>query len=190
MRPHEMEKRFFTIFILLFLSLALFLDYSWGADKQPVLLGKSADGQRRIPDQPIRITSAQLEVDNKSGVILFKGNVVAKQGEMTIYADASQVFYEKKEEGNEVREIVATGNVRIQEGNRLATAQKAVFINEEQKIILTGQPKVWQGKDMVSGEKITILLEEDKSYVEGGPERRVEVILYPKGESTAEKGKP
>ena len=32
---------------------------------------------------------------------------------------------------------------------------------------------------MVSGEKIIVLLEEDKSFVESGPDRRVEVILYP-----------
>jgi lipopolysaccharide export system protein LptA len=69
-------------------------------------------------------------------------------------------------------------------------AQNAVFTNAEQKIVLTGQPKVWQGRDMVSGEKITILLEEDKSFVEGGPERRVEVILYPKEEPRPEKQKP
>ena len=123
-------------------------------------------------------------------VITFTGNVVAKQGEMTIYADVTRVYYEKREEGNEVREIVATGNVKIQEGDRLATGQKVVFTNSEQKIVLTGQPKLWQGKDMVSGEKITVLLEEDKSFVESGPDRRVEVILYPKGEQRAGKEKP
>jgi lipopolysaccharide export system protein LptA len=115
---------------------------------------------------------------------------VAKQGEMTIYADVTRVYYEKREEGNEVREIVATGNVKIQEGDRLATGRKVVFTNSEQKIVLTGQPKLWQGKDMVSGEKITVLLEEDKSFVESGPDRRVEVILYPKGEQRAGKEKP
>jgi lipopolysaccharide export system protein LptA len=92
------------------------------------------------------------------------------------------VHYEKKEGGNEIREIAASGNVKIYEGDRLATGNKAVLYNREQKIVLTEQPKVWQGKDMVSGEKITVLLNEDKSIVEGGPDRRVEVILHPKSE--------
>ncbi len=109
---------------------------------------------------------------------------------MTIHADVTQVYYEKREEGNEVREIVATGNVKINQGDRVATSQKAVFLNSEQKIILTGQPKVWQGKDMVSGDKIIVLLEEDKSLVESGPDQRVEVILYPKGQGREKKGKP
>ena len=174
--------------IILVLLLGTF-EVSGGAEKKPLFLGKKGQGMRDS-DQPLRITSQQLEADNKQLVITFTGNVVAKQGEMTIYADVARVYYEKKEEGNEVREIVATGNVRIQEADRLANCEKAVFTNAEQKIVLTGQPKVWQGKDMVSGEKIIILLEEDKSFAESGPDRRVEVILYPKGEQHPQKEKP
>jgi lipopolysaccharide export system protein LptA len=43
---------------------------------------------------------------------------------------------------------------------------------------------------MVSGEKIIILLEEDKSFAESGPDQRVEVILFPKGEQRPRKEKP
>lgn len=160
-----------------------------GAERKPPLRDPKGKLSEVRSQQPLRVTSQQLEADNKNMVITFTGNVVAKQGEMVIYADMAQVFYEKREEGNEVREIVATGNVKIQDGDRLATSQKAVFLNAEQKIILTGQPKVWQGQDMVSGDKITVLLDEDKSFVEGNPGQRVEVILYPKGTPLG-KGKP
>ncbi len=162
----------------------------WAAEKKAFPLGKPGKGDSPSSAEPLRVTSQQLEADNKNLVITFTGNVVARQGEMTIYADAAKVFYEKKEEGNEVREIVATGNVKILQGERVATGQKAVFYNQEQKIVLTGQPRVWQGKDMVSGDKITVLLEEDKSLVESGPDRRVEVILYPQGDGGAKKAKP
>jgi lipopolysaccharide export system protein LptA len=179
-------KRVTAIIAMVILALLLpVLEVNGGAEKKPLLLGKAP-----ASEQPLRITSQQLEADNKQLLITFTGNVVAKQGEMTIHADVARVYYEKKEEGNEVREIVATGNVRIQEGERLATCQKAVFTNAEQKIVLTGQPKVWQGKDVVSGEKITILMEEDKSFVESGPDQRVEVVLYPKKEQRLRKEKP
>jgi len=163
---------------------------SWGAEKKPIFLGKAEKGEGLSSGQPLRVTSQHLEADHKKQVIIFRGNVVAKQGEMTIYADLAQIYYDKKEEGNEVREIVALGNVKIRQGDRVATGQKGVFLNGEQKIILTGNPRVWQGKDMVSGERITFLLEEDKSIVEGAPDRRVEVIIYPKGEGSSKKGKP
>ena len=185
-----MEKIVSSIGIMILAVALSAFGASWAAEKKPGFLGKAGQAGSRGTDQPLRITSQALEADNKNSVIIFSGNVVAKQGNMTIYADVARVYYEKKEEGNEIREMVATGNVKIQEADRLATAQNAVFTNAEQKIVLTGQPKVWQGKDMVSGEKITILLEEDKSFVESGPERRVEVILYPKEEQRPEKRKP
>jgi lipopolysaccharide export system protein LptA len=162
----------------------------WAAEKKPSLLGKVGKGESPSSGQPLRVTSHQLEADNKNLVITFTGKVVARQADMTIHADEAKVFYEKKEEGNDVREIVATGNVKILQGERVATGQKAVFYNGEQKIVLTGQPRVWQGKDMVSGDKITVLIEEDKSLVGSGPDRRVEVILYPRGEGGAKKEKP
>ena len=163
---------------------------AWGSEKKPLSLGKTAGGEGRGFDQPLRITAQELEADNKNRVITFRGKVEARQGGLIISADTAQVFYEKKEEGNDIREVVATGNVKVQDGDRLATAQRAVFVNREQKITLTGQPKVWQGKDMVSGEKIIVLLEEEKSLVESGPDRRVEVILHPKGEGRPGKGTP
>jgi lipopolysaccharide export system protein LptA len=188
--PFEMVRitRVISIFILLFVLLPL--ASSGGAEKKPIFLGKPGKGDSRGSDQPLRISSQALEADNKNQVIIFTGNVVAKQGELTIHADVVQVYYEKKDGGNDIREIVASGNVKIYQGDGLATGQKAVLNNREQKIVLTGQPKVWQGKDMVSGEKIIVLLEEDKSLVEGGPDRRVEVILYPKSEQLPGKGKP
>jgi lipopolysaccharide export system protein LptA len=163
---------------------------AWGSEKKPLSLGKTAGGEGRGFDQPMRITAQELEADNKNRVITFRGKVEARQGGLTISADTAQVFYEKKEEGNDIHEVVATGNVKVQDGERLGTAQRAVFVNREQKITLTGQPKVWQGKDMVSGEKIIVLLGEEKTLVESGPDRRVEVILHPKGESRPGKGAP
>ena len=176
------------------LILLLFPTVSTGADRKeeklPLQWGKTNQGDRRLGDQPLRITSDQLEADHKEGLITFTGNVIARRGEMTIYARQATVRYEKKPEGNEVREIVATGDVKIHQEDRVATAQKAVFFNEEQKIVLTGQPKVWQGKDMVSGERITFFLADDKSLVEGGAGKRVEVILFPKETQGRREGKP
>ena len=185
----EFLRLFFVVVIVLLLP-----TMSTGEDrkqeKTSLQWGKMNKGESRLGDQPLRVTSDQLEADHKKSIITFTGNVIARQGEMTIYARQASVFYDKKPEGNEVREIVAIGDVKIHQGDQVATAQKAVFLNGEQKIVLTGQPKVWQGKDMVSGEKITFLLAEDKSFVEGGAKKRVEVILFPKETQNRREGKP
>ena len=185
----EILRLFLVVLIVL-----LFPTMSTGEDrkekKTSLQWGKMNQGEVRLGDQPLRIASDQLEADHKKALITFTGNVIARQGDTTIYARQAIVIYEKKPEGNEVREIVATGDVKVHQGDRVATAQKAVFLNKEQKIVFTGQPKVWQGKDMVSGEKITFLLAEDKSFVEGGEQKRVEVILFPKEKQNRREGKP
>lgn len=182
--------RRFQIYFSLVFVLFFLVNVGRSEEKKTIVPEKGAKKEIGTGEQPLRVNAQTLEVDNKNQVITFKGNVIARQGEMTIQADIARVYYSKKEEGHEIKEIVATGNVRIYQGNRLATSQQAVFYHQEQKIILTGQPKVWQGKDMLSGEKITVYLQEDKSFVESGPERRVEVIFYPKGAQLEGKEKP
>ncbi len=44
----------------------------------------------------MKITAESLEADNKKNTVTFKGNVVAKQGDMVIIADTMTVDYEKE----------------------------------------------------------------------------------------------
>ncbi len=132
--------------------------------------------------QPITIKSNELSTDSKSNTATFTGKVIARQGDLTIYADKLVVHY--KAEGGDLDRVEASGNVRIVQGDRLATAREGVYQSAEQKIVLTGDPKVFQGENTVSGKVITYFVNEEKSIVTGGPEARVEAVITPK-----EKGK-
>lgn len=125
-------------------------------------------------DKPVKITSNTLEADNKGNKVTFKGNVVAKQGDMVIFSDVMTVKYEDK---GGIRRIEALGNVKMTQSDRIATGKKIVFYNPEQKIVMTGNPRIWQGDNLISCQKITVLLEEDKIFFEG----EVDSIIYPKG---------
>ena len=128
--------------------------------------------------QPITIKSNELSTDSKNRTATFIGKVTARQGDMTIYADKLVVRY--KEEGGDIDKVEASGNVRIVQGDRLATAREGVYLSGEQKIILTGDPKVFQGENAVSGKVITYFVNEEKSVVTGGPDSRVEAVIHPK----------
>lgn len=138
-------------------------------------------GQSRS-DQPINITADRLEADNRLGTVNFLGTVVAKREDMVIFSDRITAFY--AQEGR-MQKIIARGNVKINQTDRMATCQEALYDQPTQKIILTGKPKVWQGNNIVSGEKIIILLNEDKIIIEKGKEDRVTATIYP-----VEKGSP
>lgn len=73
-----------------------------------------------------------------------------------------------------VKQIEATGHVRIEKENGKATSNKAVFDNSRRIVTLTGDPVAWEKGTRVSGEKIIIYLDEDRSVVEGGSHLRID----------------
>ena len=126
---------------------------------------------------PVNIHADSLEYDNKQSQVAFKGHVVARQGDMVIFADAMKVDYESK---GKLKEIEARGGVKIIQGDRIATGDSITFYNVQQKIVLTGNPRVWQGDNVITGEKITVYIKEERSVVEGSQSDRVSATIVPK----------
>jgi outer membrane protein assembly factor BamD len=117
--------------------------------------------------QPIDITSDRVESYTKDNLIVFKGNVTARQKDIVIYADSIEAVI--VEDGKGIEKVVADGNVKVQQGLRVANCQKAVFYNLDKKVVLTGDPKLWEGDNMVSGEMIVFDIEQNRVDVKGGP---------------------
>jgi len=127
--------------------------------------------------QPIDITSDKVETYSKENLIVFKGNVMARQKDIVIYADSLEAVI--MEDGKKIEKVIAGGNVKIQQGLRVASAQKAVFYNADQKVILTGEPKVLEGDNIVSGEEIIFDIEKDRFEVKGGSGGRGKAKILP-----------
>jgi outer membrane protein assembly factor BamD len=130
--------------------------------------------------QPIDITSDRVETYSKENLIIFKGNVMARQKDVVIYADSIEAVV--MEGGKGIEKVIASGNVKIQQGVRVASCQKAVFYNLDQKVFLTGDPKVWEGDNIVSGDEIVFDIERNRVEVKGGPGGRGKAKIHPGGE--------
>ena len=132
---------------------------------------------------PINIESDLMEAMDKSGIVVFTGHVKATRGDLTIYSDKLDVFYEKRKQGGEtkkaVKKIVATGHVRIIQGERVGTGEQAIYDKPAEKITITGAAQVLEGPNRVSGERIIFFINEDRSVVEGSSETKVEAVVYP-----------
>ncbi len=133
-------------------------------------------------DLPIYIQSDSMEAYQKQNLIIFKGSVMVKRGEMTIYADLMKIKYKEGQMGREIERIEAEGNVRLVQGNREVTGQRAIFYKESESIVLLGNPQVKEGKNIIKGEKITAYLKEDRTIIEGDVKERVKAVIYPKTE--------
>jgi lipopolysaccharide export system protein LptA len=131
-------------------------------------------------NQPIKLKSDHLATDTSNRTATFTGRVVAQQGDLTVQADRLVVRYAEK--GNDVDEVLATGNVRITQGERSASAGRAVYDNAAGIMKLEDNPRVQQGEDTIVGATITYYVNELKSVVVGGPGQRVEAVIRPGGE--------
>ena len=139
-------------------------------------------GEVKLGDtsEPVDITSDRVETYSKENLIIFKGNVIARQKDIVIYADSIEAMV--MEGGKGIEQVLAIGNVKIQQGLRVASCQRAVFHNLDRKMILTGDPKVSEGDNIVSGEEIIFDLTQNRVEVKGGTGGRGKAKIYPGGE--------
>lgn len=132
---------------------------------------------------PVEVVADRLDVDDNAQLMVFTGNAVATQDDVTIHADRLTVKYTG--EKREIVQLVAEGSVRIVQLGRVATGAKAVLYRAEERVVLTGSPKVTEGENFVQGEEITIYLNDRRSVVSGGAGGRVNAVFTPQKE-----GKP
>ena len=139
-------------------------------------------GEAKLADtsQPIDIASDRVETYSKENLIIFRGNVIARQKDVVIYADSIEAV--TVGDGKGIERVVASGNVKIQQGLRVANCQKAVFYNLERKIFLTGEPKVWEGENIISGDEIVFDIAQNRVEVKGGVGGRGKVKIHSGGE--------
>ena len=137
---------------------------------------------------PIDITSDTVEADQKTNKVTFKGNVVAKQEDTTLYANTLTITYDPNTK--KLKEIIAVGNVKVVQLDRRATGQKATFDQDKNKVVLDGDAVVREGTNVIRGERIIFYVDEERSVVEGGKGGRVSTSITPPPKEEGEEKKP
>jgi len=160
--------------------------------------------KRADSSAPIRIEADRMESSQDNGVISFAGNVQANQGNLIINADEMTVLYTRSgtqpdaaaetalAPTRKIKTIKAEGNVKIVQGEWVASGDTMDFNADARIVILAGNAKAWQEQNMVSGEKIVLYLDEGRSVVESstGEGERVKAFIYPSSEEKKGSGTP
>ncbi len=149
-----------------------------GAPTDPLLGGLTFTSS----GEPITITSASLEFNYKTRLLTYKGGVQATQGDMKVESAILTVSLDERAEGR-IREVVASGDVRLSKGERHATAGRAVFDQQKRTVTLSDNAVLHDGPNQVSGDRVVVYLDEQRSVVEGGS-GRVKAVLFPPKEAT------
>jgi lipopolysaccharide export system protein LptA len=162
---------------------------AWAAAQAPARPGSPpggapVDGKPRAErSQPVTVDADRMERFGKESLVIFIGNVVARQDNSVQYAERMEVYLDEK--GDRILRTVSTGSVRIiTKDCKTGTARRAEYFDLEQRMVLIGNARVWQDDNVVTGDTITIFLSQDRSVVQGGKQERVKAIFYQKDQAT------
>lgn len=105
------------------------------------------------------ITSRRLDFDYARHTAVFDGDVVVTDPRVKIVADQITALFSTN---NQPEMITAVGSVHIEQENRQAQCERAVYSLRSGLLVLTGKPKVVQEGSILSGSRIIFSRDDDK----------------------------
>ena len=137
--------------------------------------GSTIKVKKTLTGRPAVITADRTDYDRKEGVILFDRNVYVDDEQYQMHADRLFVFLDGT---NDLKRIVALGNVSITNEAKTAACAKAVYSRADQRIIMFGQDEqhlAWLrdagskkgDSSEISGMRITYWFDSEIATVEG-----------------------
>jgi lipopolysaccharide export system protein LptA len=131
--------------------------------------------------QPVTVDADKMERFGKENLVVFSGNVVARQDGSVQHTDRMEVYLDER--GDRILRTVSTGNVKVMTKDcRFGTALRAEYFEPQKLVRLIGNARVWQDDNVVTGDTIDFYLSEDRAVVEGGKQGRVKAQFFPKDE--------
>lgn len=122
---------------------------------------------------PIAIDADTLEVIQSKRQAIFNGDVVAKQGDMTLFSDKMIVYYNQSKENNDsamgaLSRIEVAGNVRMKTSDESAKGNKGLYDAERNKVFLFGNVVLKRGSNVLNGSQLEYNLQSGTSLLTGG----------------------
>ena len=127
---------------------------------------------------PIEVTADTFTVDESKNQAVFDGSVVITREGLDMRAQTVRISYGEGGQ-TDIRDLVATGNVRIRAAGQDAVGDRATFDPRTQILKLTGNVRVTSAQGTVQGPDLTINLAKNTSVFSGGSSGRVTGVFTP-----------
>lgn len=134
--------------------------------------------------QPIQLEASRGQLDQKTGVSIYEGNVVITQGSMRLTADSVTIHIKD----NGFQRMEATGspaNLRYrptaEKPEIQGVSQRVEYDVAAAKVIMSGGARLTQGQDQFTGERIEYDLKGDVVRARGAGDRgRIQFTIQPR----------
>jgi lipopolysaccharide export system protein LptA len=123
------------------------------------------------------ITAKTVTGSTDSRFLRFSGDVVVEDN-FTLCSDELFVRYGK---AKVIEEVVATGNVRVVQGEKRARGGRGIYNRYEDKVVITESASMVECSNVIKGETITLHTDENVILIEGGTGGRASVVITPDG---------
>jgi lipopolysaccharide export system protein LptA len=152
--------------------------------------GLSAPGRLRAADPVDTIVESsgpgEMVSTDTETTMTWHDHVVVTGNNLKIYCDSLKVVASRKGDPTATlgkygyfKSLLATGHVRIVQGDREATCGRAEIFPGDDKIVLTEQPLVRSLDDqyIATGQRLILFHGERRAVIEGTPEERTHMTL-------------
>jgi lipopolysaccharide export system protein LptA len=144
-------------------------------------VGPLAHALKSDADQPINIRARSIEANEKTGVSIYKGNVVLTQGSLRVEADRLEVTLRNGQTdlirawGKPVRM-----HSRTDAGEEIrAKAARVEYHGPQRRIDLYGDAELKRDADVFNGAVVHYALDDQRFSAEGGDGGQVSAVLQP-----------
>lgn len=140
-------------------------------------------------NQPIQLEAGQGQLDQKTGISVYQGNVVITQGSMRLTADTATIYIKD----NTFQRMDATGGPATLRYRPAAdkpeiqgTSKRVEYDVPTGKVTMTGTVRVVQGQDTFNGERLEYDLKDDVIRARGaGDNGRIQFTIQPQTQNEA-----
>jgi lipopolysaccharide export system protein LptA len=118
-------------------------------------------------DAPVDVAADRIEVQDRADRAIFSGNVVVRQGQLTLTAPRINVAYSSGG-GVQLRRIDATGGVVVKSPSETARGNVGIYDTQARIITLIGNVSLVQRDGNVNGGRLVIDLDSGRAVMDGG----------------------
>jgi lipopolysaccharide export system protein LptA len=116
---------------------------------------------------PIDISADRAEAQDRADRAIFAGNVVVKQGELTLKTARLTLAY-ATQNGLDINRIDASGGVTVISPSETARGDFAVYDPQDALITMVGNVRLEREGSFLSGARLTIDLDTGRAVMDGG----------------------
>lgn len=147
-------------------------------------LGLVALAPANVSATTITVQSDHLDIWENKQQALFTGHVHLVREDFELFCDKLRAFYITGKEGSGIDHALATGHVRMIQGDKQGTSDSAVIDNRKQLVTLSGHAVMEQPGGRVTGETIVHNMITKTTEVTRGENGRVKLRIDDKHVNT------